>query len=156
MRSSRIILRYLLGALLTVSSSHLTAQSASATANGTTTDPQGEVIPAATVTLTNQDTGVTRHATTNATGYFIFLDITPGPYTLAISKTGFRTNQLSDLSLLVNQTLTENQTLSVGAVTETVKVSAEQEGVMLQNSTSDLGNVIQTSEIQQLPLNGRN
>ncbi len=156
MRSSRIILLYLLGALLTVSSSHLTAQSASATVNGTITDPQGEVIPAATVTLTNQDTGVTRHATTNATGYFVFIDITPGPYYLAISKTGFRTNQLAGLSLLVNQTLTENQTLSVGAVTETVKVSAEQEGVMLQNSSSDLGNVIQTKEIQQLPLNGRN
>jgi Carboxypeptidase regulatory-like domain len=156
MRSSRIILSYLLGALLTVSSSHLAAQSASATVNGTITDSQGEVIPAAAVTLTNQDTGVTRHATSNATGYFVFLDITPGPYNLTISKTGFRTNQLAGLSLLVDQTLTENQTLSVGAVTETVRVSSEQEGVMLQNSSSDLGNVIQTKEIQQLPLNGRN
>ena len=156
MRSSRIVLPYLLGALLAVSSSHLAAQSASATVNGTITDPQGEVIPDASVTLTNQDTGVTRHTTTNATGYFVFLDISPGPYNLTISKTGFRTNQLEGLSLLVNQTLTKNQSLSVGTVTETVKVSAEQEGVMLQNSTSDLGNVIQTSEIQQLPLNGRN
>ncbi len=156
MRSSRIILSYLLGALLTVSTNHLAAQNASATVNGTITDPQGEVIPVAAVTLTNQDTGVTRHTTTNAGGYFVFLDITPGPYSLTISKTGFRTNQLAGLSLLVNQTLTENQTLSVGAVTETVRVSAEQEGVMLQNSSSDLGNVIQTKEIQQLPLNGRN
>ena len=156
MRSSRIILSYLLGALLTVSTGHLVAQSASATVNGTITDPQGEVITVATVTLTNQDTGITRHTTTNAAGYFVFLDITPGSYNLTISKTGFRTNQLAGLSLLVNQTLTENQTLSVGAVTETVKVSAEQEGVMLQNSSSDLGNVIQTKEIQQLPLNGRN
>ena len=156
MRSSRIILSYLLGALLTVSSSHLAAQSASATVNGTITDPQGEVIPAASVTLANQDTGVTRHTTTNTSGYFIFLDITPGPYNLSVSKAGFRTIQLSGLSLLVNQTLTENQTLSVGAVSETVKVSAEQEGVMLQNSTSDLGSVIQTKEIEQLPLNGRN
>ena len=156
MRSSRFILLYLLGALITCSANRLFAQNATATINGTITDPSGAVIEGAAVTLANQDTGITRHANTNASGYFTFLDITPGPYVLSISKSGFRTVQLPGLSLLVNQTLTSNQTLSIGQATDTVKVSAEQEGVMLQNSSSDLGSVIQTKEIEQLPLNGRN
>ena len=98
-----------------VSANRLFAQNATATVNGTITDPSGAVIEGAAVTLANQDTGITRHATTNASGYFIFLDITPGPYVLSISKSGFRTVQLPGLSLLVNQTLTSNQTLSIGA-----------------------------------------
>jgi hypothetical protein len=156
MRSSRIILSYLLGALLTCSANDLFAQSATATINGTISDATGGVVEGASITLANQDTGVTRRAATNNSGYFVFLDITPGRYNLTISKSGFRTVALNDLNLVVNQTLTENEALSVGAVTETVKVSAEQQGVLLQNSSSDLGSVIQTKEIEQLPLNGRN
>jgi hypothetical protein len=110
----------------------------------------------ASVTLTNQDTNVVSHATTNRSGYFVFLDVPPGPYILRISKEGFKAVELPTFSLLVNQTLTENETLSVGSTTEVVKVTTGQEGVMLQNSSSELGNVIQTKEIQQLPLNGRN
>jgi len=156
MHSSRIILPYVLGALLACSATHLCAQNATATVNGTITDPSGAVIEGAIVTLANQNTGINRHTSTNASGYFTFLDITPGPYVVTISKSGFRTVELPALSLLVNQTLTENEILPVGQTSETVKVSAEHEGVMLQNSSSDLGSVIQTKEIDQLPLNGRN
>jgi hypothetical protein len=156
MRSSRLVLSYLLGALLACTANHLYAQNASASLNGTITDPSGDVVEGASITLANQDTGINRRTTTNSSGYYNFLDIIPGRYTLTISKSGFRNVELPTLNLLVNQTLTQNQVLSVGAVTETVRVSADQESVLLQNSSSDLGSVIQTKEIEQLPLNGRN
>ena len=89
-------------------------------------------------------------------GYFVFLDIKPGPYVLTITEQGLKTVELPIFNLVVNQTLTENETMSVGSNTEIVKVTEGQEGVMLQNSSSELGNVIETKEIQNLPLNGRN
>src|SRR5215469_10038938 len=156
MRSLRSVALHLLGLSIALLPANLAAQHATATVNGTITDASGNVVPNASIVITNQDTGVARHNTTNSSGYFTFLDLTPGPYTLNISKQGFRSIGLPIFNLVVNQTLTENETMEVGAVSETVTVSAGQEGVMLQNSTSELGSVINTSEIQQLPLNGRN
>src|SRR6266481_2524218 len=156
MRSYRFIVSYLCSLIIVLTSAPLFGQRATGGVNGTVTDPTGSVVVDANVTLTNQDTNVVSHATTNRSGYFVFLDITPGSYVLMISKEGFKRVELPTFNLLVNQNLTENETLSVGSTTEIVKVTAGQEGVMLQNSSSELGNVIQTKEIQQLPLNGRN
>ncbi|HEX7158447.1 MAG TPA: TonB-dependent receptor [Edaphobacter sp.] len=154
MRSLRFAALHLLALSIALLPVRLPAQRATATVNGTITDPSGNVIPDVAVVITSQDTGVARHTTTNNSGYFTFLDLTPGPYTLNISKQGFKTVELPSFNLVVNQVITVNQTMEVGAVNETIRVTATQE--MLQNSTSELGNVIQTSEIQQLPLNGRN
>jgi hypothetical protein len=156
MRFHRFIVSFLCSLMMVVTSTALFGQRATGGVNGTVTDPTGGVVVGASVTLTNQDTNVVSHATTNRSGYFVFLDVAPGPYILRISKEGFKAVELPTFRLLVSQTLTENETLSVGSTTEVVKVTAGQEGVMLQNSSSELGNVIQTKEIQQLPLNGRN
>ena len=156
MRSYRFVILCAWSFLLGVTSTALFAQHATGGVNGTVTDSSGAVVVGATATLTNQDTNVINHATTNRSGYFVFLDITPGPYTLTISKEGFKAVQLPTFNLVVNQTLTENETLEVGSTTEIVKVTTGQEGVMLQTASSELGSVIQTKEIQQLPLNGRN
>src|SRR5215471_5335248 len=142
MRSLRIAALHLLGLSIALLPVSLPAQRATATVNGTISDPSGNVIPDVAVVITSQDTGVARHTTTNNSGYFTFLDLTPGPYTLNISKQGFKTVELPSFNLVVNQVITLNQTLEVGAVTETVRVTATQE--LLQNSTSELGNVIQT------------
>src|SRR5215469_7559101 len=122
MRSLRFVALHLLGLTIALLPAGLAAQHATATVNGTVADPSGQVIAGAAVVITNQDTGVARHTTTNNSGYFTFLDLTPGPYTLNISKQGFKSVALPTFNLVVNQTLTENETLEVGAVTETVVV----------------------------------
>ena len=156
MRSYRFIVLWVCSLMTVLTSTALFAQRATGGVNGTVTDSSGAVVVGATATLTNQDTNVVSHATTSGSGYFVFLDVTPGPYVLTITKQGFKTVELPTFNLVVNQTLTENETLSIGSNTEIVKVTTGQEGVMLQTSSSELGSVIQTKEIQQLPLNGRN
>src|SRR5580698_1625773 len=124
--------------------------------NGTVSDSTGALVVGVAVTLTNQDTGIVSRATTNSTGSFVFLNVDPGPYALTFAKPGFRTISIQPFTLTINQTLTENQTMTVGATSDTVEVDASQLGIMLQKGSSELGTVIQTKEIQQLPLNGRN
>jgi len=134
----------------------LMAQRTTGVINGTVTDPEARVIEGVAVTLTNRDTNIVSRTTTNGSGAFVFLNIDPGPYVLKFEKQGFRTISVPSFNLTVNQTLTENEMMSVGATTETVEVSADHVGVLLQKSNSELGTVIQAQEIQQLPLNGRN
>jgi hypothetical protein len=156
MRSYRFLISCACSLMMAMTPTALFAQRATGGVNGTVTDSTGAVVAGATATLTNQDTNIVNHATTSNTGYFVFLDVTPGPYVLTITKQGFKLVELPRFNLVVNQTLTENETMSVGSTTEIVKVTAGEEGVMLQTSSSELGSVIQTKEIQQLPLNGRN
>lgn len=132
------------------------SQHTTASVSGTITDPSGGVIPGADVTLTNVETSVVAHTTTNGSGYFSFQFVTPGQYTMTVTKPNFKKVVLPVFHLVVNQSLTENETLEVGAESETVTVNAASEGVMLQRSSSELGSVIESREIQNLPLNGRN
>jgi hypothetical protein len=139
-----------------LASATLVAQRTTGVINGAVTDPEARVLEGVAVTLTNQDTGIISRTTTNGSGAFVFLNVDPGPYVLKFEKQGFRWISVPTFNLTVNQTLTENETMSVGMATETVEVTADQVGVMLQKSNSELGTVIQAKEIQQLPLNGRN
>ena len=131
-------------------------QHATASINGRVTDTTCSVIPGAAVILRNTDTNVTVRATTNNSGYFTFVDVTPGAYKMVVAKPGFKKVELPAFPVVVNQVLTENEVMSPGAETEIVTVNAAAEGVVLERSSSELGNVIQSKEIQQLPLNGRN
>ncbi|MBS1823422.1 MAG: carboxypeptidase regulatory-like domain-containing protein [Acidobacteria bacterium] len=134
----------------------LQAQTSSGSVNGTVTDSTGAVIPGAAVDLVGADTGVARHAVTGGVGSFTFINVQPGNYTLRVSFSGFKTNQSPVFPVDVNQTVTQNQTLQPGATGETVQVSSSVEGNLTQRSSSELGTVIETKEVQQLPLNGRN
>jgi hypothetical protein len=102
------------------------------------------------------DTNVSARAMTNKSGYFAFVNVNPGSYRMTITKQGFKQVVVPPFQLVVDQTFTANQAMQVGAVSETVTVDASAEGAMLQRSSSELGNVIEAKEIQNLPLNGRN
>jgi hypothetical protein len=131
-------------------------QTSSGAINGTVSDSTGAMIPGASVDLMATDTGITRHTVTNGEGSFAVLNVQPGSYTLRVSMSGFKTNQSPAFPVDVNQTVTQNQTLQAGASSETVQVSSSLEGNLTQRSSSELGTVIETKEVQQLPLNGRN
>ncbi len=75
---------------------------------------------------------------------------------LTAEKSGFKTAALPVFKLDVNQTLTQKITMQVGSSTETVTVSAESVGVMLQRASTELGTTIDEQAMHELPLNGRN
>ena len=123
-------------------------QHATASVNGTITDSSGSLVPGASVVLTNVDTNVAARAKTNGSGYFAFVDVAPGQYTMTVTKANFKRVVLPVFHLVVDQTLTENETLSVGEENQTVTVNASAEGVMLERSSSELGNADRVQRAQ--------
>src|SRR5579864_6901143 len=130
------------------------AQSASGGVNGTITDRSDAGISGATVRLTNVGTKITNQTKTNSSGNFVFINVMPGAYVLDVEKSGFKAAHVSQFDIDVNQTLTQLVQLDVGAVNESVTVSAE--APLLQASTSEIGTVIGERQVKELPLNGRN
>ena len=153
MSTPRVRILALLGALVLHASSAF-GQTAYGSVNGTVTDASESVIPAAVVTLTNVETQVQTDSQTNANGYFLFINVVPGTYSLSVAADGFNRAVEQQFSLNVNQTRTHDFALSVGAVTETIEVVAE--AALLQQSTSELGTAITEEAVKDLPLNGRN
>src|ERR1035437_3934506 len=82
------------------------AQQASAGVNGVVTDPSGAAVPTAQITLTNTATGVAKTSTSNNDGAYAFLNVIPGPYSIAATAKGFTTMTRTQITLEVNQTAT--------------------------------------------------
>ena len=130
------------------------AQTSMGAVNGTVTDSTGALVPGATVTLVSEATNVQSVRQTNQSGYFIFVNVRPGAYTLTVELAGMKTARVSGFVVSVNQTVTHNIGLEVGAVSEVVEVTAQSE--LLQTSGAELGNVIEEKVIEDMPLQGRN
>lgn len=122
--------------------------------NGTVTDSTGSVIVGAHVTAVNIATGVAQTATTNSDGQYRIFNLLPAQYTISLGAPGFKTVSVAAFKLDVGQTLTQNATLPVGAVSEQVEVSAQ--GQLLETTTVMNSTTIETQEVNDLPLNGRN
>ncbi len=121
---------------------------------GTVTDPSGAAVPNAAVTLRNPDTGLNRKVSTDASGSYEFLVVPVGEnYTLDVEAAGFRKSTQSGIKLLVNQKYRADFQLLVGAVTQTVNVSAE--AAQVETTSTQLGDVIEDKKMTNLPLNGR-
>lgn len=130
------------------------AQRITGTLSGTVADPSGAVIADATVKIVNEETLVPSELKTNQAGRFIAPALPPGHYSVQINATGFKQLEQHDIKLLVDQTLDLPFSLSTGAVTDKIVVTAEQP--LINSETSDTGAVIETKEILNLPLNDRN
>lgn len=131
----------------------MAAQSAAAI-NGTVKDASGAVIPGAMLSLENIATGVKRSVTTNDAGIYSIPNVMPGTYSLTAVKPGFVAQTQKGFTLYVNQTVTFDFTLAVGSAVQTVTVQAS--AAHLEASTSELGTAITGSQVNNLPLNGRN
>lgn len=129
-------------------------QGATGAINGTLSDASGAVIPGAKVVLRNVATGVETTTASNDVGLYVFPSLAPGRYTLAFSKEGFATVQQAEFSLAVNQTLTYDVTVPVAGTTKVVEVTAPV--AQVETSTAELGTAIQETQVDNLPLNGRN
>lgn len=131
------------------------AQSGGTTVRGTVKDPNGNVVSGATVTLTDPSKSFTRTQTTNEDGAYVFNAIPPGTYKLDVSAPGFKTASASGLVALVDTPTTKDVQLEVGAVSETVDVTAGAEAA-INTSDASLGNSFERKRIVELPLNANN
>lgn len=132
----------------------LSAQSDNAQVSGFVKDPSGAVIAAASVVVTNEGTGLERRAATNDTGYFTVSSLPPGFYTISVEAAGFKHYVKTRNKLDPNMAATIDAELTVGAVSDTVEVVAAAAGV--QTETATVGKLVESSQIQNMMLNGRN
>lgn len=148
----RILLGISASILFTAS---LLAQSAGTGAlTGTVKDATGAVIPGVTVTLTSTDTNQTRSTITTEDGTYRFALLPPGTYGVRFTIPGFRTSDVSSVTVRVTETQVLDRSLEVGAQGDQVTVEAQAEA--LQTATSTLGTTVGATTVTQLPLSTRN
>ncbi|MDR3798634.1 MAG: TonB-dependent receptor [Terracidiphilus sp.] len=135
------------------SSARLSAQT-SGVISGHVDDVTGAVIPNADVTLTNVGTSAERSTVTTGAGDYTFPDVPPAVYKVQVTHAGFKTETSEALELQIQQSLRQDFTMQVGAVTATVTVEAT--GALLQAENATIGTVIENADLKDMPLNGRN
>ena len=140
--------------LLLLLSAAVFGQTQTASVRGAIEDATGASVPAATLRLTNVEQNRSWATTSNDAGLYVFLQIPPGNYTLAVEAPGFKKYTRSGLTLEVAMAVEINIPMEVGAVTESVQVSAETP--LLETTSSTLGEVVNSITSENLPLNGRN
>jgi hypothetical protein len=130
-------------------------QLAAATLRGVVTDPQGAVVPGASVKVTNTATGATRETTTNDEGLYVLSNLPPGDYELRVEARGFAAKVSKEpIRLQVGQSVTTNVPLEISSMTEVVDLIGYTP--LVDTNTSKVDRVIDEKEIANLPLNGRN
>jgi Carboxypeptidase regulatory-like domain len=139
--------------LLALAGSRGFAQTDTGSIVGTVHDASGAVIAGAQVDITDTATGVTRSFITNATGEYQALQLIPGIYSVKASHAGYATGTRPDVTIDVQTRAQVDIALSVGAVTTQVEVAASDQ--LLQTQSAEVNGVLNTQQINDLPLNGR-
>ena len=132
----------------------LLAQSTTASMLGVVRDASGAVVPGARVTVTNTGTSFTRTMTTDNEGSYLFNDLPIGSYELKATMSGFETFVQTGITLVVNQNARVDVALALGSASQTLQVNAQVTDV--DTVSSEMGELVDSTRIQQLPLNGRN
>ncbi|SRR5579875_245336 len=149
----RISARLLLASLLCLIFCAGAFAQATSQITGTVTDASGAVIAGAQVTATQTNTGITRTATSDASGVYVLPSLPLGPYKLEVKKEGFTTFVQTGILLQVGEAATVNPVLKVGAVTQSVQVEAA--APVMDTTTTGVGQVVNSQSVVDLPLNGR-
>ena len=125
----------------------------SATLQGTVTDQQGALLANAKITVKNIATGLGREAQADSAGNFQIAALPIGTYRVEVHAEGFQTQVIAELKLEVNQIAVQNFQLTIGAVTQSVNVTAD--SPVVESTTTTVGQVINQKTVQEIPLNGR-
>ena len=142
-----------LAGLLMVARDAQAQATASASLQGTIVDKSQAVLSGADVAITNKATGATRSTKTNSSGEYRFDLLSAGIYNIKANAPGFATAEAKDVEILVGSTATQNLTLTPGAVSETIEVSAT--APLVDQQKTDVSVNITPQQIQELPLIGR-
>jgi hypothetical protein len=149
------VVRYstILFVILAAGANSVVAQMETATLSGTVMDQSGAAIPDSQVEVTNSDTNITVTTTTNKAGLYVVPALKPGRYRVQIVKQGFKQIVLTDLVLNVQDVVSRNFNLQVGAVSESISVAADAEKINASDAT--VSTVIDRNFAENLPMNGR-
>ena len=147
-RQRFLVVGWLLCSLLGAAAPAL-AQGGRAEINGTVMDAQKAVLPGVTITVTSEETGLTREAVTDATGRYVIPQLLPGVYTVKAELSGFQPMVRSGMTVRVGEELTIPLTLSLAGVAETLVVTAE--APLVESTSNRIGTNITSSEIDSLP-----
>jgi hypothetical protein len=121
--------------------------------SGIVTDPSSSVIPGATVSATNTDTGVKATVKTDGAGFYSFPDLPVGNYDVAVTQSGFKSYHKSGIHIDANSAIRADVKLEIGQVAEKVTVSSD--AVQVETQSTQMGEVINSDKITSVPLNGR-
>ncbi|ABF39913.1 Cna B-type protein [Candidatus Koribacter versatilis Ellin345] len=130
------------------------AQKIAGTITGTVSDPQGAVVPGATVIVTDEATNATRTTTTKSAGEFTVPNLDPGTYSVKVSGSGFSDFEAKRVEVHVSSITRVDAKLQVGTTKQEIVVEAQ--GIELNTENGEVGNVITGAQVRELPLNGRN
>ena len=131
----------------------ISAQTATTSLRGTVADPKGAVLQGAVVTLNNPATGYSRTTKSGSDGVYQFLEVPPTTYTLTVTVSGFATLKEDKVILQVSQPATLDVAMQVKGATEVVEVSGE--APMVNTSDASQGNVFNSTQLINLPAEGR-
>ncbi len=148
---SRLVIGFL--AVLILYSASVQAQVESGKVVGSVRDASGGLVSGAHVTVTNVNTNVSRVMVANDSGEYVVSELPPGTYTIESEHEGFKKVLQAPFKLDVNQVVRVDLKLQVGSVLETVTVTAAEP--LVESQTSSLGQVIDETRVNDLPLNGR-
>ena len=132
----------------------LLAQVSTADIVGTVTDASGAVIPGVKITATNIGTGLPFTTTTNASGEYVIPLLPAGHYRIQAAAVGFSTWSMADAELVIGARVRADAQLAVGAVGETLEVTAQ--AVALQTDSATVSTTVSPTQVANLPMNGRN
>ena len=140
--------------LVSGTSIRVTAQAGTAALLGTVTDPSGAAVPEAIVRATHTGTGTMQIAVTDSRGRFRVPNLAVGRYDVASEKAGFQTVVHKDIDVTVGSERVVDFALPVGDLSETITV--EQSLPLVDTISAQLSNLVDETQIRELPLNGRN
>ena len=140
--------------LLVVLSIAVSAQLPTSTLNGTVTDPQGAAVAGAKVSITSQGTGGVRQTTTDTAGFYSVSNLLPADYTVRVEAPKFATVDIKNVRLEVGRTSTIDAKLTIAKVGQIIEVTGAE--VAVNTTQSEVQGVVESAEMQSLPLNGRN
>ena len=149
---SRLLLGCFLLALIWAT--RLDAQTQNAAISGTVTDPTGAVLAGAAVQARNVGTGISQSSMSDEQGRFRMPDLQIGEYEVQASRSGFQTVVHKGITLNVGGQLVVDFTLPVGQAQQTVTVQGEVSVVDTQSTA--VGSLVESAQVRELPLNGRN
>jgi hypothetical protein len=124
-----------------------------ATLSGTLTDPSGAVVPHAHVTVHSLATGADRAIDTDAAGIYVVPSLQPGDYSVKATADGFSAYTVQKVTLDVDQKVTVDMHMALSSSGETIEV--ESTATQIESTTMTVGQVIDRTTVQELPLNGR-
>jgi Carboxypeptidase regulatory-like domain len=125
-----------------------------ATLSGVIVDPSGALVPAATISLSSIENGITRELTTTSDGRYAFVQLPPSTYILTVSAKGFETYKQTGIALNPSDTATQNVSLVVGTQSQSITVTAD--ASQLNTDNSNVATSLDAKQIVELPLNVRN